>query len=215
MTRAVLFDLDGTLTDPKLGITRSIQHALRKRGRSVPDADSLESLIGPPLEQSFRDRFGMTPGDARQAVADYREYFAEVGLFENAVYPGIPELLASLRARGVRLALATSKPTVFADRILQHFALARHFEGVVGSFLDGRRVEKRELIADALAALDGVTREEAAHVGDRRHDVEGARANRIAAIAVGYGYGSRAELEAAQPSALAESVAALGRLLLL
>jgi phosphoglycolate phosphatase len=215
VTRAVLFDLDGTLTDPKLGITRSVQHALRKRGRPVPDADSLESLIGPPLEQSFREHFGMNPGDARQAVADYREYFAEIGLYENAVYPGIPELLASLRERGVRLALATSKPTVFAERILAHFELAPHFEAVVGSFLDGRRVEKRELIADALASLDGVTREDAAHVGDRRHDVLGARANRIGAIAVGYGYGTRPELLAAQPSALAESVATLGRLLLL
>jgi phosphoglycolate phosphatase len=214
VTRAVLFDLDGTLTDPKLGITRSIQHALRKRGRPVPHADELESLIGPPLEQSFREHLGMTPADARQAVADYREYFAEVGLYENAVYAGIPELLADLRLRGVRLALATSKPTVFAERILAYFGLAAHFEGVIGSFLDGRRVEKRELIGDALATLDGVARGDVAHVGDRRHDVLGARANGVTAIAVGYGYGTRAELLAAQPSALAESVPALGRLLL-
>jgi phosphoglycolate phosphatase len=210
----VLFDLDGTLTDPKVGITRSIQHALRKRGRPVPDADSLESFIGPPLEQSFRERFAMSPDDARQAVADYREYFADTGLFENAVYPGIPELLQSLRAGGVRLALATSKPTPFAERILAHFALAPHFSAVVGSFLDGRRVEKRELIAAALATLDGVDRERVAHVGDRRHDIEGARANGVVAIAVGWGYGSRDELLAARPSALAESVGALGRLLL-
>jgi len=214
VTRAVLFDLDGTLTDPKVGITRSIQYALRKRGRPVPDADSLESLIGPPLEQSFLGHFGMTPADARQAVEDYREYFAETGLFENAVYPGIPELLGRLRASGARLAVATSKPTVFAERILAHFALAEHFEHVVGSFLDGRRVEKQELIADALATLAGVSRELAAHVGDRRHDVLGARANGIRAIAVGWGYGTREELDSARPSALAESVTALGRLLL-
>lgn len=214
MTRAVLFDLDGTLTDPKVGITRSIQYALRKRGRPVPDADSLESFIGPPLERSFRERFAMTPVEARQAVEDYREYFADKGLFENAVYPGIPELLESLRGRGVRLLVATSKPTVFAERILAHFALAGHFDQVVGSHLDGRRVEKQELIADALATLSGVTRERAVHVGDRRHDVEGAHANGIAAIAVGWGYGTREELEAARPTALAESVGALGRLLL-
>jgi phosphoglycolate phosphatase len=214
VTRAVLFDLDGTLTDPKLGITRSIQYALRKRGRPVPDADSLESLIGPPLEQSFRERFAMSPADARQAVEDYREYFADTGLYENAVYPGIPALLAALCARGDRLAVATSKPTVFAERILAHFALASHFAAVVGSHLDGRRVDKRELIADALAALEGVARDAAIHVGDRRHDVLGARANGIDAIAVGYGYGTRAELVEAGPTALVDSVTALGRLLL-
>jgi len=213
VTRAALFDLDGTLTDPKLGITRSIQYALAKRGRPVPDADSLEPWIGPPLEQSFREHAGMTPADARQAVDDYREYFAETGLFENAVYPGIAALLDELGARGWRLAVATSKPTVFAERILVHFALARHFEAVVGSHLDGGRVDKQELIADALAQLAGIARAQAVHVGDRKHDVLGARANGITAIAAGWGYGTRAELVAAQPHALAESVAALGRLL--
>ena len=211
--QAVLFDLDGTLTDPKPGITRSIQHALRKRGLAVPDADALAPCIGPPLEQSFRERFGLAPDDARRAVADYREYFEPHGLYENAVYPGIPELLARLRANGVRLALATSKPTVYAARILAHFELAPHFEHVVGSFLDGRRTDKAELVADALALLDGVPRERAVLVGDRMHDLLGARANGIAAIAVGYGYGARDELVGAGAERLAESVAALGRLL--
>ena len=210
---AVLFDLDGTLTDPKLGITRSIQHALRKRGLPVPDADALEPCIGPPLLETFRERFGLAPDDARRAVDDYREYFEPRGLYENAVYPGIPELLARLRTRGVRIALATSKPTVYAERILDHFALAPHFEHVVGSFLDGRRVAKTELVADALALLDGVPRERAVLVGDRRHDVAGARANGIAAIGVGYGYGTRAELVGAGAERFAESVLVLGRLL--
>jgi phosphoglycolate phosphatase len=211
--RAVLFDLDGTLTDPKLGITRSIQHALRKRGLPVPDANALAPCIGPPLEQSFRERFGLAPDDAVRAVADYREYFEPHGMYENAVYPGIPELLARLREGGVRLALATSKPTVYAERILAHFGLAEHFEHVVGSFLDGRRVEKAELVADALALLDGVARERAVLVGDRMHDIAGARANGIAAIGVGYGYGTREELEGAGAERVAESVAVLGRLL--
>jgi phosphoglycolate phosphatase len=215
VSRAVLFDLDGTLTDPKAGITRSIQHALRKRGRPVPHADALEGLIGPPLEHSFRSHFAMTPAEARQAVEDYREYFAERGLYENELYPGIPELLAELRRSGLRLGLATSKPTVFAERILTHFEIAPHFECVVGSFLDGRRVEKAEVIADALAALPGVTRAGALHVGDRRHDVDGARANGIGAIAVGWGYGTREELTLAEPQALVDSVPALRRLLLL
>ncbi len=211
--QAVLFDLDGTLTDPKPGITRSIQHALRKRGLPVPDMEALAPCIGPPLEQSFRERFGLAPDDAVRAVADYREYFEPHGMYENAVYPGIPELLAQLRAKGVRLALATSKPTVYAERILAHFELAPHFEHVVGSFLDGRRSDKAELVADALALLDGVPRERAVLVGDRMHDLLGARANGIAAIAVGYGYGARDELVGAGAERLAESVAALGRLL--
>jgi phosphoglycolate phosphatase len=211
--RAALFDLDGTLTDPKLGITNSIRHALRKRGHPVPHADALEPFIGPPLEQSFRELVGLSHADARQAVADYREYYEVGGWRENFVYGGIPELLADLRAEGVRLVLATAKPTVFAERILAHFALESHFDAVVGSHLDGRRVEKRELIADALATLDGVGPAEVVHVGDRSHDVVGARANGVGAIAVAYGYGTRAELTAAAPDALAESVTALRGLL--
>lgn len=210
---AVLFDLDGTLTDPKVGITRSIQHALRKRGLPVPDEDALAPCIGPPLEQTFRERFGLAPGDARRAVADYREYFEPRGMFENAVYPGIPELLAELRTGGARLVVATSKPTVYAERILAHFALAERFEHVVGSFLDGRRVAKAELVADALELLDGVPREHAVLVGDRMHDIVGARANGIAAIGAAWRYGSRQELVDAGAEGLAESVGAL-RLLL-
>ena len=156
----------------------------------------------------------MTPAEARQAVEDYREYFADRGLYENELYRGIPELLAELRGAGLRLGLATSKPTVFAERILTHFGLAPHFECVVGSFLDGRRVAKAEVIADALAALPGIGRAHALHVGDRRHDIDGARANGIGAIAVGWGYGSREELTSAGPQALVESVPALRRLLL-
>jgi phosphoglycolate phosphatase len=215
VTRAVFFDLDGTLTDPKLGITRSIQYALRKRGRPVPEADALEPFIGPPLEQSFRTRIGMTAADARQAVADYREYFSETGLYENAIYPGIPELLGELAGRGTPLVLCTSKPTPFAERILAHFELAKHFAHVVGSFLDGRRVEKRELVADALAAVPEVSRERVVHVGDREHDVLGARANGVASVAAGWGYGTREELLAAAPTHFAESVPALRSLLLL
>jgi phosphoglycolate phosphatase len=211
----VLFDLDGTLTDPKAGITRSIQHALRKRGLEPPDADALAPLIGPPLEHSFREAFGFSPAEARRAVEDYREYFSDRGLYENEVYAGIPELLARLRAEGRRLALATSKPTVFAERILEHFDLARHFERVVGSFLDGTRVEKSEVVATALAGVAGVPLERVVMVGDRKHDVHGARANGIDAIAVAYGYGSEAELRGAEPTRLAASVDELGRLLLL
>lgn len=212
--RAVLFDLDGTLTDPKLGITRSIQYALRKHGIEPPDADALEPFIGPPLEQSFRLTFGFDASQARRAVEDYREYFSQQGLYENEVYAGIPGLLRDLRNADVRIGLATSKPTVFAQRILDHFDLAKHFDLVVGSFLDGQRVEKSEVVAHALAGVASLPPERVVMVGDRMHDVEGARANGIDAIAVTYGYGSREELEAAAPTSLAASVDDLRRLLL-
>ncbi len=212
--RAVLFDLDGTLTDPKLGITRSIQYALRKHGIEPPDADALEPFIGPPLEQSFRQTFGFDTGQARRAVEDYREYFSQQGLYENEVYEGIPGLLRDLRRAEVRIGLATSKPTVFAQRILDHFDLAKHFDLVVGSFLDGQRVEKSEVVAHALAGVASHPPEGVVMVGDRMHDVEGARANGIDAIAVTYGYGTREELEAAAPTSLAASVDELRRLLL-
>jgi phosphoglycolate phosphatase len=211
--RAVLFDLDGTLTDPKLGITRSVQYALRKHGIDPPDADALEPFIGPPLEQSFRLTFGFDAAKARRAVEDYREYFALHGLYENEVYAGIPALLRDLRAANVRIGLATSKPTVFAQRILDHFDLAKHFDLVVGSFLDGQRVEKSEVVAHALAGVADIRPERVVMVGDRMHDVHGARENGIDAIAVTYGYGSHEELSAAEPMSLATSVDEL-RLLL-
>jgi len=212
--RAVLFDLDGTLTDPKLGITRSIQYALRKRGITPPDADELEPFIGPPLAQSFRERLGFDEGEARRAVDDYREYFSQAGLYENEVYAGIPELLRDLRASELRVCLATSKPMVFAERILEHFDLAKHFDLVVGSHLDGTHVEKAEIVATALAGVSGILPERVVMVGDRMHDVHGARANGIDAIAVTWGYGSHEELRAAEPTSLAESVLELRRLLL-
>jgi len=211
---AVLFDLDGTLTDPKLGITRSIQYALRKRGIAPPHADELEPFIGPPLAQSFRDRLGFDESEARRAVDDYREYFSQAGLYENEVYAGIPELLRDLRASELRVCLATSKPMVFAERILEHFDLAKHFDLVVGSHLDGTHVEKAEIVATALAGVSGILPERVVMVGDRMHDVHGARANGIDAIAVTWGYGSHEELRAAEPTSLAESVVELRRLLL-
>jgi phosphoglycolate phosphatase len=210
----VLFDLDGTLTDPKPGITQSVRYALAKFGIPVADLDSLTPFIGPPLLDSFRRTYGFDEGQARRAVSYYREYFAERGLFENAVYPGIPALLGELRSRGTRLIVATSKPTVYAERILRHFDLSAPFEQVCGSDLDLSRSEKAAIIAEILDQLPGVPRDEIVMVGDREHDVLGARANRVAAIGVTYGYGTVAELEAAEPVALATSVAELAALLL-
>lgn len=200
---AIFFDLDGTLTDPKPGITGSIQYALRKLGRPVPSQDELTWCIGPPLRASFAMLLG---GEeyADQAVAFYRERFGDVGLFENAVYPDIAEVLATLRQSPRRMFVATSKPHVFATRIVAHFGLTGLFDHVFGSELDGTRVNKVELLAYALEQT-GVDPAAAVMIGDRSHDVIGAKRNGIRAVGVTYGYGSSEELIEAGASHLCAS----------
>jgi phosphoglycolate phosphatase len=210
----ILFDLDGTLTDPKPGITKSVAYALARFGIEVDDLDTLTPFIGPPLPESFQRYYGFDAEKARRAVDHYREYFAATGLYENAVYPGIPELLERLVARGKRPFVATTKPTIYAERILAHFGLTRHFERILGSNLDLSRSDKAAIIADVLDALPGVARESVVMVGDREHDIIGARGNRVDAIGVLYGYGTANEIRAAGPTYLAGSVAELGALLL-
>jgi phosphoglycolate phosphatase len=212
--RLILFDLDGTLTDPKPGITRAVQYALARYGVTVDDLDALIPFIGPPLHHSFARYYGFDDRRAREAVGFYREYFAETGIYENAVYPGIPQLLERLQSSGRRLIIATSKPTIYARRIVEHFQLDAYFTAVVGSDLDLTRVEKALIIGDILAAYPDVAREAMVMVGDREHDIIGARAHDLDAIGVTYGYGSRDELRAAGASAIAESVAGLADLLL-
>ena len=188
----LFFDLDGTLTDPKPGITGSIQYALEKLDRPVPSQDELAWCIGPPLRASFVALLG---GEelADRAVALYRERFGEVGLFENSLYPDIPAVLAALSRSPRRLFVATSKPHVFASRIIEHFGLAGYFEHIFGSELDGSRVDKADLLAYALTQ-SGIDPSQALMIGDRSHDVAGARANGIDAVGVTYGYGTEAEL---------------------
>jgi phosphoglycolate phosphatase len=187
-----LFDLDGTLTDPKTGITRSVQYALDKLGQPVPDADALAWMIGPPLIASFTKLLG-GPEDAPEALRLYRERFGVTGLFENEVYEGIPALLRDLRERGIRLFVATSKPHVYARRILDHFDLSQFFSEIYGSELDNRNADKRDLIRHILdqERFDPV---QAVMIGDREHDAIGAKANGLASIGVTWGYGSRQEL---------------------
>lgn len=196
----VFLDLDGTLTDPERGITRSIAHALGKLGRVVPDAGVLRSCIGPPLADSFRILLD-THDDAlvREAIALYRERFGPIGMFENEVYPGIPEALTALRDAGSELRVVTSKPTAYAAPIVEHFGLAGFFAGVHGSELDGARTDKADAIAHVLrvAAIEPAA---VTMVGDRSHDVVGARANGVASLAVLWGYGSRDELSRAGAS---------------
>jgi phosphoglycolate phosphatase len=193
---AIYFDLDGTLTDPKPGITRSIQYALQRLDHpTMPTEDELTWCIGPPLRASFVRLLGAETA-ADLAVSYYRERFSDVGLYENGVYDGIGEVLTSLCASGHRLFVATSKPHVFAERIIDHFGLRDHFERVFGSELDGTRVDKSHLLEYALkqASVDPA---KTLMIGDRSHDMVGAKNNGMKGIGVLYGYGGRDELLAA------------------
>jgi len=195
----ILFDLDGTLTDPRQGITRSIQFALARLGIDEPDLTALEHFIGPPLLQQFMHAYGMDEATARLAVEHYRERFAVTGLYENELFDGVLELLEHLVAQGRTLYIATSKPHVFARRIAEHFAFDRHFRMIYGSELDGTRTDKVELIAHLLRE-EGLASERTLMIGDRKHDLIGAHRNGLQAVAAGWGFGSREELQAEQPA---------------
>ncbi len=187
-----LFDLDGTLTDPKAGITRSVQYALERLGRPVPEADALTWMIGPPLIAGFTELLRGSD-DAQDAVRFYRERYGDVGLFENEVYAGMPALLQDLREKDVRLYVATSKLQVFARRILDHFELSQFFSEIYGSELDNRNADKRDLIRHILEQ-ERFDPAGAIMIGDRKHDAIGAKVNGLASIGVTWGYGSRQEL---------------------
>jgi len=190
---AIFFDLDGTLTNPKPGITRSIQYALQKLDHpTMPTEDELTWCIGPPLRASFVSLLGAETS-ADLAVTYYRERFSDVGLYENGVYDGIGDVLTSLCASGHKLFVATSKPHVFAERIIDHFGLRNHFERVFGSELDGTRVDKSHLLEYALKEM-AVDPAKTLMIGDRSHDMIGAKNNGMKGIGVLYGYGSRDEL---------------------
>ncbi|HNY27391.1 MAG TPA: HAD hydrolase-like protein [Candidatus Sumerlaeota bacterium] len=213
--QAILFDLDGTITDSAPGILNSARHAIAKMELDESRTGDLRRFIGPPLEYSFRTTFGLNESDAWRAVECYREYYAERGIWENTLYPGIRELLENLSQQsGCWVALATAKPEPFVDRILDHFGLAGFFNTVVGSYLDGRRTDKGEIIAEALTRLPaGISRDRVCMVGDRRHDIAGAHTHGLTAIGVTYGYGSREELQEAGADRVVESVQELARLL--
>ncbi len=187
-----LFDLDGTLTNPKTGITRSVQYALDKLGRPVPDADTLTWMIGPPIFAGFTELLGGAD-EVQEGVRLYRERYSDVGLYENEVYAGIRALLQELREKDIRLYVATSKLQAFARRILDHFDLSRFFTEIYGSELDGRNADKRDLIRHILDR-ERFDPAGAVMIGDRKHDAVGAKANGLASIGVTWGYGSRQEL---------------------
>ena len=207
-----LFDLDGTLTDPGLGITNSVAYALGKYGITVEDRRELYPFIGPPLRQSFSEFYGFDEEKTKEAVAFYREYFSEKGLFENEVYEGIPEVLSQLKQAGKKLLVATSKPEEFTNRILEHFGLAEYFDFVAGATMDETRNEKADIIAYALEQIADADKSKIVMVGDRKFDILGARENGIDSIGVLYGYGSRTELEEAQATFIVEKPEDLLRL---
>ena len=230
MLKKILFDLDGTLTNPKTGITKSVQYALAHFGIEE-EADNLTQFIGPPLIDSFMNFYGFSLEQAREGVTAYREYFAPKGIFENDVYPGVPEMLAALKEKGAILAVASSKPEVFVEQILEHFDLAKYFDVVVGSLLNETRTSKEELVEEALRQLGvmstdnlrqvGYTKKDndivatmedddkkatIAMVGDRKFDIIGAKAHGLTAVGVSFGFAEPGELEAEEPDFIAETV---------
>lgn len=207
--RYILFDLDGTLTDPMVGITKSAQYALKKFGIEVADHKSLSFFIGPPLRDSFCQYYGMTQEEAGKAIQYYREYYKPTGIFENELYEGIEQMLAHLKKEGHRIVLATSKPEVFARQILEYFQIETYFDFIAGADLEETRVRKAEIIQYALEQFPVVSGMEVIMVGDRCYDIKGARQCGICAGAVTYGYGSLSELEEAKPDWVVTSVAEL------
>ncbi|HDR7861772.1 TPA: HAD family hydrolase, partial [Bacillus toyonensis] len=194
MYTTFLFDLDGTVTDPKKGIVNSVLYALEKVGIEELHVSELDSFIGPPIQQSFVERYNMNEGEVERAVFYFREYLKQRGLLENSVYEGIPNLLKQLKDNGNRLFIATSKPTIFARQVIEHFQLTNYFEDIIGSNLNGTRIKKEEIIAHILLQNEGLNKEEVVMIGDRKHDIIGANHNGIASIGVLYGYGSENEL---------------------
>lgn len=202
----VFFDLDGTITDPKEGITKSVAYALAKYGIQIDDLDSLCPFIGPPLLVSFRDFYGFDSEKSVEAVEYYREYYRDRGIFECYLYDGIPELLKHLKENGDKVVLATSKPTGFAKQLLEHFDIIQYFDYVSGSTMDGSRVEKVDIIRHALKHFGDIPVEDIVMIGDRKFDYIGAAELGIKCILVEYGYGELSELEECNPFAIKKTV---------
>jgi phosphoglycolate phosphatase len=209
----IMFDLDGTLTDPKEGITKSVQYSLKYFGIIVENLDELVSFIGPPLWDSYKKYYNLNESDANIAVGKYREYFAEYGIFENLIYDGIDNLLANLKTNGKTIILATSKPAVFAERVLRYFNIYKYFEFISGAELDGRRSEKYESINYAIDNCKIDSLDKIVMIGDREHDIIGAKKAGITSIGVLYGYGSYEELYNAGADFIVSSVSELNNFL--
>lgn len=208
----ILFDLDGTITDPGIGITNSVAYALKKHGITVEDRAELYKFIGPPLHLSFEEYYGL---DGQQAVEEYREYYRDKGIYENVVYGGVEPMLKKLNEAGKKVVLATSKPEVFAREILRYFNLDDYFYYAAGANLDGTLTDKAEVIAYALAEGRVTDKSTVLMVGDRKHDIIGAKKNGVDSMGVLYGYGSREELEAAGADYIVSTVEEMSEMLVL
>lgn len=208
----LIFDLDGTLADPEVGITRCVQYALAKMGIEEPDPTVLRPYIGPPLAQSFQAFHGLSAERAWQAVEAYRERFATTGMHENVLYPGVAALLTAARERGFRVALATSKLESYTEQILENFGIRRLFDFVAGSLYDGTRAAKGEVIRHVLDSLS-VPAAACLMIGDTKYDMIGAAQNGMDCVAVSYGHGDWAETLAARPTYTCDSIEALRDLL--
>ena len=210
----LFFDLDGTLTDPAPGITNSFKYALNYFGRKIPSYETLCTFIGPPLNDTFKNLLNFDEEIIPDAIKKYREYFAEKGLFENSVYPGIPELLNTLKQAGKKLVVATSKPEDFSVRIIEHFNLSQYFENVCGSLHDTSRTTKDEVINFAIERNHITDKSKILMIGDRKHDILGAQKNGIKSCGILFGYGSRTELENAGADYIAKDISQLRSILL-
>ena len=215
MYQYLLFDLDGTLTNPKEGITKSVQYALHYFGIDVDDPDTLTSYIGPPLIPSFMEFHGLTQEQALEALQVYRQRFASVGLFENEVLEGVPEMLCALKQKGRFLAVASSKPEAYVIRILEHFDLLQYFDEVVGASMDEKRSAKKDVIEEALHRMGKAPGDRnVLMIGDRMHDIEGARLCGLDSLGVYTGFAADGELEAAGATYVFHSIRSMADFLL-
>lgn len=215
MWNTVLFDLDGTLTDPKEGITKCVKYALDYFGVENSSLDELEVFIGPPLKEQFMAYCGFNDEMGFECVKKYRERFETKGIFENKIYTGIEELLQALKKEGITLAVASSKPTVYVLQILKHFDIYKYFDVVMGSELDGRRTDKSQVIKEVLEIIKPKSHNDVVMVGDRCHDIIGANKNHIHSIGVAYGYGGIEELKECGAEYIAKDVSSIKSLLLI
>ena len=209
----ILFDLDGTLTDPGMGITNSVMYALKKFGITVNENKELFKFIGPPLDESFEKFYGFSKEQATLAVKYFREFFRETGISQNEIYDGVEKLLIDLKEQGKTLVLATSKPEEFAKIILETFHIDKYFTVIAGATFDGTRSKKGDVIKYALNLLGDQTDLPMVMVGDRLHDINGAKENNLDSIGVLFGYGDREELEKARATYIVRTPKEIGELI--
>lgn len=212
LSTSLLFDLDGTLTDSKDGIINSVLYSLQRLGIYNISQETLISFIGPPLRESFTKSLGLSHQDSELAVQYYREYYMDKGMYENSVYEGIPELLTFCKKESITLYVATAKPEHYAGKIIEHFNLDSYFKDICGCTLDATRDNKTAVIGYVLQK-HGLYTDNTIMIGDREHDINGAHSHNVRSIAVGYGYGTRKELQDCNPSYYAVTVKELQQLI--